>query len=179
MKKFLTLIAGMMLAAGGLAIPTLQQPAEAQSFCPSMSVVTNYAYLKAGPSMGYKTIRTAKRGERLNRTGVRSQAGWYQVSTSGGTTAWVHTSTIRCDSATSGRLSGRLTCANVTVTGPSGAYLKTKPRLSSATFRTAARGETLLLESPGSPIEYAGWYQIRNTANNKLYWVHNSVIKCK
>ncbi|PKL76317.1 MAG: hypothetical protein CVV27_10870 [Candidatus Melainabacteria bacterium HGW-Melainabacteria-1] len=180
MKNTLATLTSLVVAGSAWYFGAPQPAAQAQlSSCPVMTVTGNFAYVKGGPSLGYRTLRTAKHNERLNTTGAAPRGGWYQITSGTGSTGWVHRSVARCATPTSNKTVGRLGCANVVVTGPQGAWFKTKPSARSSTFRTAARGETLMLESPGTPIEYAGWYQIRHMPNNNLYWVHHSVITCK
>lgn len=174
LKQMTTVMAGALLAIGAWSSFDLpqQQAAQAREMCPSVSVSSRYAYLKTGPALGYKTARLAYRGETLTLTGAAPKAGWQQVKTNKGMTYWVHQSVVHCQQA------GTSTkCANVKVTGPSGAYLKAYPTLASRTYRVARRGEVLALESSGNPYEYNGWYLVRAKAGQR-YWAHNSVMSC-
>ena len=173
-KRIATVMAGALFAAGAWSSIELpqQQSAQAREMCPSVNVSSRYAYLKTGPALGYKTARLAYRGETLTLTGAAPKGGWHQVKTSNGMNYWVHQSVVHCRQA-----STSTKCANVRVTGPSGAYMKAYPTLSSRTFRVARRGEVLALESSGNPYEYNGWYLVRSSAGRR-YWAHNSVVSC-
>lgn len=169
-KKMFALLAGGVLAVGSLSA----MPAQSREMCTDLVVSGSMAYMKSGPALNTRTLRTAKRGEALTMTGTQPRGGWNQVKASNGTTGWVHDSVVRCRSGVVAKMS----CTQVSVSGPQGAYLKAQPWMSSRTFRTARRGEVFNLESPGSPIEYNGWYLLR-AANKSKYWAHSSVIACK
>lgn len=178
MKKFdkvlLALGTVALASASWVSLPAAQQPAQAREMCTDLVVSSSYAYMKAGPGMAYRTLRTAGHNEALTLTGTQPRGGWNEVKSSNGTTGWVHDSVIRCRSG----VISKMTCSQVRVTGPQGAYLKALPTLNSHTFRVARNGETFYLESPGNPIESRSWYLVRNGAGIK-YWVHDSVIACK
>lgn len=175
--KFLIAVSTLVLgSAAWLGVPAAQigAPAQAREMCADLLVSGSYAYMKAGPGMGYKTLRTAAHNEALTMTGAQPRSGWNQVKASNGVTGWVHDSVIRCRSG----VISKMTCSQITVTGAQGAYLKAQPWMSSHTYRTARRGEMFYLESPGNPIEYNGWYLVRSGTGNK-YWANESVINCK
>ncbi len=169
-KKIFAVLAGGVLALGSLT----SQPAESREMCTDLVVSGSYAYVKAGAGLNTRTLRTARRGEALTMTGTQPRGGWNEVTTSNGTKGWVHDSVIRCRSGVVAKMS----CTQVRISGPRGAYMKAQPWMSSKTFRTAPRGEVLNLESPGSPIEYNGWYLLRSGTGTKG-WAHNSVLACK
>ncbi|MEZ0369007.1 MAG: SH3 domain-containing protein [Candidatus Sericytochromatia bacterium] len=168
--KVLAALSALVLASAAW----LSVPAQSREMCTDLRVSGSIAYMKSGPGMGYGTLRTAKHGEWLAMTGTQPRGHWNEVKSRNGTTGWVHDSVIRCNSG----VISKMTCSQVRVVGPSGAFLKSQPRLNARTFRIAPRGEILNLESPGSPIEYNGWFLLRSAAGNK-YWAHESVINCK
>lgn len=170
LKQIFASLSGALLLAGSIAAV----PAQSREMCTDLVVASSYANLRSGPGTSYKVVKTVNYGGALTLTGTQPRGQWNEVTASNGVKGWVHDNLVRCRSG----VVSKMTCSQVRVSGPQGAYMKAQPYMSSRTFRTAPRGEVLNLESPGNPIEHNGWYLLRSGTNRK-YWAHESVITCR
>ncbi len=159
--------------------------------CQGLRVTYKYAYLKADPSLESRTYRIAPQGELLNL--VKSaqgygymKNGWWLVKSARDRRYWVHQSVATCSNPESQKQSTPTTvttaglgkCDSARVTWKY-AYLKERPSLSSATYRTAPKGELLKLVKADNGGGYFqnGWW-LTASAMDKKHWVHQSVISC-
>jgi len=159
--------------------------------CQGLRVTYKYAYLKADPSLESRTYRIAPQGELFNLVKTAQgygymRNGWWLVKSARDRRYWIHRSVTQCASG-----EGQTTPTTMAVTSDGlgkcdsarvswkYAYLKSRPSLSSSTYRTAPKGELLKLVKgeAGGGYYQNGWWMVQS-ATDQRHWVHQSVVSC-